>query len=602
MVRWVWLSLLWAGCFQSVDVEPGARAPGTVVARPGPVTGPTDVAANRCPEEGWCYIQGTPLRALDGFDLGALYAAGDQGAVYRWDGEGWFRLPPPSRADIGELVVRGVDDLWVRSDDLYRFDGTEWTAAGLGGNLRLVGSVDNQPWAYGDGEVYVFDGENWQLHSSTAQIEGELIDLLPFGPDRVWALSRSLEGRRAPSVEAYEYARSWMPAGTVQNPGYHGSLHAVNDEVWVQDGRWFLRWSGAAWVSVDETAAAEAVGASMDETSRVVGTGRHGLAQIDHFECGTVRSVSEGAFCIGRGGTSLREIPGEGWDEVLVDPFAGTQDPAAWGTVAPELWAQEATAAHGNGVEQIYRVRVDDFVRYRDYHLELFNGEAFAPVMDRADASARPVVRQAPIDVTGAGGASWAVSDGELYQLEGARTVFVPLSRAFGGPRITKAHALPDGSVLLLAGRRDAALVLHYDGGFTTELEVEIPSERQNMVFEDIAGTSRDDLWLLATYGQYGRTEGQAVLFHSNGGQWNRRSLWPSWGSRQIETDGDSVLILAGGLHSLPKTVMMSRGGLELPENMSLDVELDGYSSRLWIAEDGAPWLTSGSRTARLGR
>lgn len=150
------------------------------------------------------------LNALDGFALDDIYAAGDGGALWHWDGKVWTRLDSPTnlpfyvvlRHSDGSIVLAGAGGLvfkgdrhhgWtVLSDPAFdrltleqacEFKGVLYFCAGTtllsyaNGALAVVhvplpgpfafdnlDARDDMLWTVGDDAVLSFDGSLWRRH------------------------------------------------------------------------------------------------------------------------------------------------------------------------------------------------------------------------------------------------------------------------------------------------------------------------------------------------------------------------------------------------------------------------------------------------------
>jgi hypothetical protein len=115
------------------------------------------------------------LNAIWGARADDIYAAGDEGALYHYDGAIWASAHPPSySANFTGVWGSAADDIWLVGVDqgdgiVYHSDGLSWTLAHTvpGAELLGVWGVGNQLWVVGaDGLVVEKDGATWGAPST----------------------------------------------------------------------------------------------------------------------------------------------------------------------------------------------------------------------------------------------------------------------------------------------------------------------------------------------------------------------------------------------------------------------------------------------------
>jgi hypothetical protein len=111
-----------------------------------------------------------------GFSASEVYAVGEHGALYRYDGEQAHRLSIPTTATLFGIWGTSPSDLWVvggspngdaPNDVLLHFDGQTWTQAQLPRVfdvpfLKVWGSAADDVYVVGQvGVILHFDGTGW---------------------------------------------------------------------------------------------------------------------------------------------------------------------------------------------------------------------------------------------------------------------------------------------------------------------------------------------------------------------------------------------------------------------------------------------------------
>lgn len=116
----------------------------------------------------WLLSPASPqaLTCIWGLSDSDIYAAGDEGVVYHWDGSAWSGFSPP----LGDVIfsVRGVSsrNLYACGANglLWHFDGT-WTQIQLPTNQRLLGlltlAADDTLVCGAGGVLFRGAGANW---------------------------------------------------------------------------------------------------------------------------------------------------------------------------------------------------------------------------------------------------------------------------------------------------------------------------------------------------------------------------------------------------------------------------------------------------------
>ena len=309
-------------------------------------------------------VEGAELWALWGSDASHLFAAGQNGVIYRLQGTHWVRLASPTQLFLLGLWGAGPDDIYavgIRGTVLH-WDGVSWTKQSVPTSVDLFaiwGRNGAEILAVGDGgAMLLFNGSVWTLLPQKAT--GENLRAAHAAPSAGgnfvvagWngtALQRMgngswLLGASAPLL--FDLARG---------PG--GVRYAVGE------GGAVLRSSGGGWSPLEVERTQDLFGAATDQGDLIVvgdaGTIRrfNGVGWSDESIAPRVllRSIwlEESAqpggsgFIVGDQGIVLRRLGGR-WVEAprVTDRFLRH----VWGRTASDVYAvgDSGTVVHWNG-------------------------------------------------------------------------------------------------------------------------------------------------------------------------------------------------------------------------------------------------------------
>ena len=232
-----------------------------------------------------------------------LYAAGDDGQVYRYDGTSWKDTGGPAGGNIDCLVCGGTN-LYAGTEGpgVYRYDGSTWTDISRPRDMypSVICLAWNGTYLYAGGSsdlVYCYDGNSWTdtggpgsrlgggegyVHSLTcnstnlyAGVENGLVyrydgtswtdtggpalgpDSWPYGaeaPGGVWSLSSNGTSLYAGVGNGHVYrydGTSWTDLGDLDRPEYDEAISSVASNgtslfAAVEDYHVY-RYSGSTW-------------------------------------------------------------------------------------------------------------------------------------------------------------------------------------------------------------------------------------------------------------------------------------------------------------------------------------------------------------------
>lgn len=128
-------------------------------------------AQSLCSVDGWCWQnplpQGNPLFAIWGSRSNNVFAVGQGGIIFRWDGHAWKPQRSGTRNSLYGVWGLDANNIWAVGDagTILKWDGSAWSPqpSGSTSTLRGVwGSAPNNVWAAGaNGQILRWDGATW---------------------------------------------------------------------------------------------------------------------------------------------------------------------------------------------------------------------------------------------------------------------------------------------------------------------------------------------------------------------------------------------------------------------------------------------------------
>ena len=192
-------------------------------------------------------------------------------AILHYNGIAWTKDTIPSSNLYGyraQLNVRSSNNIWViRSNAVYKFDGSKWTKTelGIGGgtysSLTAISFVnDNEGWVISnDGKVFIWNGIGWGkgTDAPTYGYSGDQClysDLEVINSSEIWAMGRITDFR----LQKFN-GNSWQSILTQNNEQIYGySIQIVNSSLgWIVGGfsqigsaSAIYRYDGTYWTEV----------------------------------------------------------------------------------------------------------------------------------------------------------------------------------------------------------------------------------------------------------------------------------------------------------------------------------------------------------------
>ncbi|GEM_PF-1690143 len=236
-----------------------------VVDEAGSKTGSNIVQANTNTETGmWSSMLqiGTTLNAVDAYQSDYVYAGGNDGILYFYNGSEWIEENPSSSTyDISDIKIFGRNNIWIVYEDgpIFQFDGADWTEIteiddGIT-NYSLGGATSDTVWVGSeDGDLYKIIGKS-EIQQIETSASGYVKEFEFNGNDKGWFITA--EG------DLFTYnGLGWSPVTQTiepRSPGYErrASLLVFNTyNIWIGSVNFetpegealdWAKWNGSNW-------------------------------------------------------------------------------------------------------------------------------------------------------------------------------------------------------------------------------------------------------------------------------------------------------------------------------------------------------------------
>ncbi len=259
---------------------------------------------------------------------GVLYAAGEDGLVYRDAGSGWAAAATAAQDAWSDLDGRGADDVWVvgQNGTVLHFDGTTFGLAGkVPGAGRAVAVFGEDGVAVGgESGAFAWDGAQWTPLPLPEVFE---VHAMAGGPDgSLWVAGSGGKIYRGPGIEGPFVSASLPSAATVE------ALWADEEGTWAAGsfGSLWHRTAGAGKWTPIATGTTRTVRALWRSASGVLyAAGDRGLVLAVSVD-GTVTDLSlpkAGIRFEGVWGQGEQVAAVAGHDAVLIGPLLEVAEP-----------------------------------------------------------------------------------------------------------------------------------------------------------------------------------------------------------------------------------------------------------------------------------
>lgn len=203
-----------------------------------------------CSVDGWCWQnplpQGNPLLAVWGSRSNNVFAVGQGGIIFRWDGTTWSPQRSGTRNSLYGVWGYDANNIWAVGDagTILKWNGSAWSPqlSGSTSTLRGVwGSAANNVWAVGaDGQILRWNGATWTPQpSGTAN-----------GLNRLWGSDANnvwVVGDKGTILKWNGMTWSPQPSGFSTND-LAGVWGSDKKNIWAVGERGLtLQWDGSTW-------------------------------------------------------------------------------------------------------------------------------------------------------------------------------------------------------------------------------------------------------------------------------------------------------------------------------------------------------------------
>ena len=327
----------------------------TIAALIGAAGIPAQASAATAPH--WLKPRVMPLDRADNFTevaasgSGNIWAGGqasvdvDDGVVpiWHWNGTKWARAAAPAGFgdQVVDLTTGGAGNTWALGDDLYRWSGGKWVAAGAqGADVTAIGAVGAQGlFAAHPGGIRYYDGATWRSFALPAKAAVTAIRVV--SRTNAWAVGTIKTGDtvRQPFAAHWD-GTTWTRTATPEvDAGPEGNSLTISDAATVGADTAFisgqlmtaegdfqtvlLRWNGTTWARV---AAPPNAKSGLDD---VAADGHGGLWAVTSSVNGVLHRTASGTW-------TTEALPGDGHPSAwAVTRIPGTQRAIAGGDVEP---------------------------------------------------------------------------------------------------------------------------------------------------------------------------------------------------------------------------------------------------------------------------
>ncbi len=199
--------------------------------------------------DGWSEVHPFPRPRLSpvwGLSSSDLFAVGDEGQMWHWDGERLAELLSPTPFSLQGMWGTSSSDIHVAgSHGIWHWDGNSWLQTwepwrgGVAFGFDLWGSGPANIWAVGsDGVVLHYQGQQWQR--VTGLTENNLHSIWGSGPDDIYVGGEEtllhFDGQEWATVPGFKMQRVTALWGSGPS------------DVWAVTDRGMFHFNGEAWV------------------------------------------------------------------------------------------------------------------------------------------------------------------------------------------------------------------------------------------------------------------------------------------------------------------------------------------------------------------
>lgn len=212
----------------------------------------------RCSVDRWCWENplphGHPLRAVWGTSADHLWAVGDQGTAWLWDGRAWTPQDVNgTKQDLYGVWGTSPSDIWTvgLGGVIFHYDGQSWKGAPSPANGNALTSIwcagPQRCFAVGqNGTIVEYDGVQWTL-VTPAPASKYLFGVWGRGSSDVYAVGDF-------GTVLHRDAQKWSPAAGINATTTLYSVHGLDEpdgDLWIAglNNIWYKPKGGASFGS-----------------------------------------------------------------------------------------------------------------------------------------------------------------------------------------------------------------------------------------------------------------------------------------------------------------------------------------------------------------
>ena len=200
------------------------------------------------------------LKWISALSSNFVYAVGDSGKIYKWDGISWTEEQSPTIERLGGVTIIAENDIWISGEGgVWHYDGALWiqeagypTTASYGIDHVSTDSV----WVAGVGEIHFYNGTAWS--TSTIGAGYRIDDISMNSPTDGWAVS-SYFYSQIHHYNGFAWAL-WYGFGTIYL-SMEGVWAANSSNLWAvgtssgnaDNADNVQHWDGSTWSSFDRS-------------------------------------------------------------------------------------------------------------------------------------------------------------------------------------------------------------------------------------------------------------------------------------------------------------------------------------------------------------
>lgn len=256
----------------------------------------------QCPVVTWRTLPNpstATLRAVEAISPQDIWAAGDEGGIFHYDGNAWVQVESPTTSEIMSISATSASDIWAAaSSGVLHWDGVKWsyTLVGEPGKAYygVVAISPDDVWAVGSGprsgsfpiaRTVHWDGSTWTEipNPSPSAFTSTLVSVAASSSDDVWAVGSLFAIGSAPLLLHWDGTK-WTDYSDV-GPGVCGLIdvavisptNAWTVGVCTNTGSFVKHYDGNSWTEIDTPDIGALLSIYVSGPSEIWATGEDGI-------------------------------------------------------------------------------------------------------------------------------------------------------------------------------------------------------------------------------------------------------------------------------------------------------------------------------------